>query len=95
MLKLSLSLDRSIWTIFTSGWDVNYRKEYNNNSFRLRILSNLHWHGLLWDTIPCINMPACEGVQVLLESKWNKNCEGAWRRDLGKETFGLKDKDDV
>ena len=50
---------------------------------------------ILWDTIPCINMPTCEEIQVLLESKWNKNCEGVWRRDLGKDTFGLKDKDNV
>ena len=50
---------------------------------------------ILWDAIPCINMPACEEIQVILESKWNSNCEGTWRRDLGKGTFGLKDKDDV
>ena len=42
-----------------------------------------------WDPIPFINMPACKGIQVLSESKWNKDCEGAWR-DFGDENFGLK-----
>ena len=42
-----------------------------------------------WDAVEECSMPACRGIQELTENKWNKNCEGAWRKDLGNETFGL------
>ena len=42
-----------------------------------------------WDPIPELNMAACKGNQELLERKWNKDFEGAWRQDLGEEDYGL------
>jgi hypothetical protein len=42
-----------------------------------------------WDAVEELGLPTCEGVQELPPNKWNRNCEGAWRKELGDESFGL------
>ena len=46
---------------------------------------------ILWDPILEVEptIPACRGIVELPERKWNKDCEGAWRKDIGTEDFGL------
>jgi hypothetical protein len=44
---------------------------------------------LLWDAVEECGLPESTGIQELPPKLWNKNVEGAWRRSLTKETFGL------
>ena len=42
-----------------------------------------------WDEVKEVNIAASRGLVELPENKWNKDCEGAWRKDLGDEDYGL------
>ena len=42
-----------------------------------------------WDAMPESKPKACTGIVELSEKKWNKDCDGAWRRDLGEESYCL------
>ena len=44
---------------------------------------------IYWDPVPECNIPAVRSIQELPENKWNRDCEGAWRKDLGDEGYGL------
>jgi len=44
-----------------------------------------------WDPVEELDAPACTTWEVLKETKWNKNCEGAWRIDFGVIDYGIKD----
>ncbi len=46
---------------------------------------------ILWDAVTEVKpkIPACTGIQELKKRMWNKDCEGAWRKDLGELDFGL------
>ena len=43
-----------------------------------------------WDVIEECGILACTGIQELAKTKRTKNCMGAWRGDLGDETYGLQ-----
>ena len=42
-----------------------------------------------WDAIPDANMKAGLGIVPLNPKKWNKDCEEAWRKDLGDYDYGV------
>jgi len=44
---------------------------------------------IYWDPVEECDFPASRSIQELKENKWNKDCVGAWRKDLGDETYGL------
>ena len=36
---------------------------------------------MLWDPVPEANCPACKSIEVFKENKWNKVCEGAYKKE--------------
>ena len=44
---------------------------------------------IYWDEIPEAKMKACLSIEPLDPKKWNKDCEEAWRKDLGDYNYGL------
>ena len=44
---------------------------------------------VLWDEISEINMAEHTTHEKLDPRKWNKDCLGAWRKDLGEFNYGL------
>ena len=44
---------------------------------------------VFWDAIPDADMVACREKVALNTRKWNKDCDGAWRMDLGEYNFGV------
>ena len=36
---------------------------------------------VLWDPVPEANYPACKSIEVFQENKWNKVCEGEWKKE--------------
>ena len=44
---------------------------------------------IFWDAIPEAKLKACLSIEPLNPRKWNKDVEGAWRRDLGNYDYGV------
>ena len=44
-----------------------------------------------WDPVEELDENYDTSWEVLLQSKWNKDCEGAWRIDLGDIDYGIKE----
>ena len=44
---------------------------------------------ILWDPIKELKAAACTTQEPLDPRKWNQDCYGAWRRDLGDFNYGL------
>ena len=44
---------------------------------------------VLWDYIPDIGLSACRSIEPFEPQKWNQDCLGAWRRDLGGINYGI------
>ncbi len=44
---------------------------------------------VLWDAIPDANLPSGHTIEPFAERKYNKNCDGAWRMDIGEIDYGL------
>ena len=44
---------------------------------------------VFFDAIPDADMVACREKVALNTRKWNKDCDGAWRMDLGEYNFGV------
>ena len=44
---------------------------------------------IYWDEIPEANIKACVSIDPLDPKKWNKDCEDAWRKDLGDYDYGI------
>ena len=42
-----------------------------------------------WDAITEANMEAGESIVKLEPRKWNKNCVGAWRKELAEVDYGV------
>ena len=45
---------------------------------------------IFWDAIPDADMKACRTIAPFNPNLWNKEVDGAWRRDLGDYDYGLK-----
>ena len=44
---------------------------------------------MFWDAIPDAEMEAYSSMESFVAKKWNGNCVGAWRLDLGHIDYGL------
>ena len=44
---------------------------------------------VLWDAIPDANLPSGHTIEPFVERKYNKNCDGAWKMDIGEIDYGL------
>ena len=44
---------------------------------------------VFWDAVPEAEYPVSRSIEAFDEKKWNKNCDGSWRKELRVLDYGL------